>query len=206
MSRDSFPCFWRKLASGKFSPRVSVLSFAQVLRSYLRRGTSSTSGSAMSGHEDMSKLPLPLKTAEGLRRFGGQAMILMSARDIIAREFDEVVASSKAWQGLLETPSVPCLGGCRPRSRARRKVRSSNADRRGSITVICQDRARQLAVQIRICASLRVELKASFACFRCSDHASAARARKRPLHGEQAAPDQQMMRHQLRVRSNAANY
>jgi exosortase A-associated hydrolase 1/exosortase A-associated hydrolase 2 len=98
--------FWRKLASGKFNVRASVLSFAHVLRTYLRRGTSSTSGRGTSGHEDMSKLPLPLKTAEGLRRFGGQAMILMSGRDIIAREFDEVVASSKAWQGLLDDARV----------------------------------------------------------------------------------------------------
>jgi exosortase A-associated hydrolase 1/exosortase A-associated hydrolase 2 len=98
--------FWRKLGSGKFSPRASVVSFAQVLRTYLQGRKSATSSRAAPGQDDMSKLPLPLKTAEGLRRFGGQTMILMSGRDFIAREFDEVVASSKAWQQLLADARV----------------------------------------------------------------------------------------------------
>jgi hypothetical protein len=69
----------------------------------------------------MSKLPLPLRTAEGLRRFGGQAMILMSGRDFIAREFDEVVASSKAWRELLDERGVRrrVLADADPRSHAR---------------------------------------------------------------------------------------
>ena len=54
----------------------------------------------------MSKLPLPLKTAEGLRRFGGQAMILMSGRDFIAREFDEVAHRRRLGRDCWMTPRV----------------------------------------------------------------------------------------------------
>lgn len=98
--------FWRKLASGSFNPRASVVSFVQVLRTYFQGRRIAASASAASGYEDMSNLALPLKTGEGLRRFRGQAMILMSGRDYIAREFEEVVASSEAWRGLLDDPRV----------------------------------------------------------------------------------------------------
>jgi len=98
--------FWRKLASGSFNPRASVVSFVQVLRTYLQGRKFAASASTASGYEDMSNLTLPHKTAEGLRRFRGQTMILMSGRDYIAREFDEVVASSQAWRDLLDDARV----------------------------------------------------------------------------------------------------
>ena len=98
--------FWRKLASGTFNPRASVVSFVRVLRTYLQGRKLAASNHAGPGHEDMSNLPLPLKTGEGLRRFRGQAMILMSGNDYIAREFDEVVASSPAWRELLDDARV----------------------------------------------------------------------------------------------------
>ncbi|MBK9234532.1 MAG: hypothetical protein IPO19_00070 [Rhodoferax sp.] len=53
-------------------------------------------------------MPLPrAKTAEGLRRFRGPVLVLlMSGRDLIAREFDEVTKSHEAWKGLLTHPRI----------------------------------------------------------------------------------------------------
>jgi len=102
MSRN----FWRKVGSGKFSLRESLLSFFKVFGSYAQGRRNNAKTAAPSGQEDISALPLPSKTAAGLRRFRGPVMILMSGRDLIAREFDEVTESSAAWRGLLDDPRI----------------------------------------------------------------------------------------------------
>ena len=56
--------------------------------------------------DDISGLPLPVRTAEGLRRFKGRSLLLMSGVDLIAREFDEVTSASRAWDGLLTNPQL----------------------------------------------------------------------------------------------------
>jgi exosortase A-associated hydrolase 1/exosortase A-associated hydrolase 2 len=96
--------FWRKLASGQFRPLESLRSFASTVAAYLagrklRRATTDEAS-------DIANLPLPLKTAAGLRRFRGPVLLLMSGNDYIAREFDEVIKSSQAWAGLLDDPRV----------------------------------------------------------------------------------------------------
>jgi exosortase A-associated hydrolase 1 len=98
--------FWQKVASGSFSPRESLASFFQLFGSYVRGRRIAANTSPDSGHEDISAMPLPVKTAAGLRRFRGPVMILLSGRDWIAKEFEEVVGSSRAWQGLLDDPRI----------------------------------------------------------------------------------------------------
>ncbi len=98
--------FWKAVREGRFNPFQSLLSFFDVLRAYHRgRKTIKNAGPA-SKLDDFDQLPLPVKTAEGLRRFRGPVLILMSGRDYIAREFDEVTKSSKAWEGLLSDAHV----------------------------------------------------------------------------------------------------
>jgi exosortase A-associated hydrolase 1 len=98
--------FWRKVGSGTFGARESLVSFFQTFRAYLRGRKIGALSQPTPGNEDISSLPLPTKTAAGLRRFSGPVMILMSGRDFIAREFDEVTESSKAWHGLLDDPRI----------------------------------------------------------------------------------------------------
>jgi len=97
--------FWSKVGSGKFSLSTSMLSLVDVVRAYWT-GRKSIRVGATPTQSDITDLPLPQKTAAGLRRFQGRSMILMSGRDYIAREFDEIVRSSPAWTGLLEDPRV----------------------------------------------------------------------------------------------------
>ncbi len=102
LSRD----FWRKVRTGKFEPLTALRSFREVLLTYLSGRRASRRSRALQAHEDISGLPLPQKTAAGLRLFGGHALVLMSGRDYIAREFDEVVKSVPAWHGLLARSGV----------------------------------------------------------------------------------------------------
>ncbi|HMO46583.1 MAG TPA: hydrolase 1, exosortase A system-associated [Rubrivivax sp.] len=97
--------FWALVFSGKFELRRSLRSLAEVLRDYWRgRRMLSRSGSAP--QDAFDTLPLPLRTAEGLRRFGGPALVLMSGHDYIAREFDEITRITPAWSGLLDSGQV----------------------------------------------------------------------------------------------------
>ncbi|HEU4627063.1 MAG TPA: hydrolase 1, exosortase A system-associated [Steroidobacteraceae bacterium] len=103
-SRLTSKDFWRKVAGGQFNPIESLVGFFTTVRNYLsgrklRRVTADDSA-------DVANLPLPVKTAVGLRRFRGRVLILMSGNDYIAREFDEVIRSSQAWVGLLDDPRV----------------------------------------------------------------------------------------------------
>lgn len=100
------PEFWKKLRSGAFDVRASLASLRDVVGAYLRGRKLMARAGDSGGTEDISELPLPQKTAAGLRRFRGQVMLLMSGRDYIAREFDEVTSAAQAWAGLLDDPNV----------------------------------------------------------------------------------------------------
>ena len=106
LDRLRSPDFWKKVRAGQFDVRGSFTSLLDVLRAYLRGRRQMAKASASSADDDISGLPLPARTAEGLRRFRGRVMLLMSGRDYIAREFDEVTAASQAWRGLLDDPRV----------------------------------------------------------------------------------------------------
>lgn len=99
------PQFWRRLRNGQFNYRESFVSLVDVLRRYARGRGMRARPSGPTG-DDLTRLPLPVGTAEGLRRFKGQALLLMSGNDYIAREFDEVSKSMAAWKGLLDRPTV----------------------------------------------------------------------------------------------------
>ena len=106
LDRLRSPEFWKKVRSGQFDVKGSLTSLVEVLRAYLRGRRQMARAGAAAEEDDISGLPLPSKTAEGLRRFRGRVLLLMSGRDYIAREFDEVTAASKAWDGLLSDPRV----------------------------------------------------------------------------------------------------
>lgn len=97
--------FWRKVASGRYDVTASMKSLVGVLRTYagVRRVRSLRPGSDLA---EVDALPLPVRTAACLGRFAGEVLLLMSGKDYIAREFDEVARSTDAWRGLLDAPRV----------------------------------------------------------------------------------------------------
>ena len=98
--------FWRKVVTGGFRPRESLVSLYENVRAYIGVRKLRAMTDASSGADELGEMPLPVKTAAGLRRFRGPAMILMSGNDYIAREFDEITRSSQAWRGLLDEPRI----------------------------------------------------------------------------------------------------
>jgi exosortase A-associated hydrolase 1/exosortase A-associated hydrolase 2 len=97
--------FWHRVRSGKFDVIGSARDFIATCRAYLQ-GRKLRRQTGLERDRDITDLPLPVKTAVGLRRFNGPTFILMSGNDYIAREFDEVVKSSRAWDGLLQQPRI----------------------------------------------------------------------------------------------------
>ena len=93
--------FWQHVLSGRFEARKSLSSLIDVLKDF-RRGRRLLARARASEAEAFDSLPLPVRTAEGLRRFGRPALLLMSGHDYIAREFDEVTVLTPAWTGLID--------------------------------------------------------------------------------------------------------
>jgi exosortase A-associated hydrolase 1 len=93
-SRD----FWRKLGSGKLDLVSSMGSLAGLL------------GRAIGGDDDGSgdshepTVPLPQRMYEGLVKFGGRTLVILSGNDLTAAEFSDLVAGSNAWRRLLARP------------------------------------------------------------------------------------------------------
>ena len=98
--------FWQHVRSGRFDALASLRSLLQLVVTFVRGRKRLREGAGADGQADFDHLPLPSKTAQGLRRFRGRVLLLMSGRDLIAREFDQVTQTSKDWQGLLDDPRI----------------------------------------------------------------------------------------------------
>ena len=107
LKRLTEPSFWKKIFSGRVNP-VKALGSAFKLVSQSRT-KSSTGTQAVVGSlatELPRDLSLPDRMLAGLSRFSGPIMLVMSGRDLIAREFDEWVRGSPGWQEQLHTKSI----------------------------------------------------------------------------------------------------
>ena len=95
--------FWRKLATGRFDAVASVKSMLGFVgQASTRREAPTDTDSA----PPTAGCALPERMAEGLARFQGEVLLIMSGNDLTAREFDENVADSRRWRKLLRGPLV----------------------------------------------------------------------------------------------------
>jgi uncharacterized protein len=85
--------FWRKLLRGE----VSVGRAARSLGATLRKGC----GSPRTLQEPGDRRPLPDRMTNGLQRFRGRVLIVLSGKDYTAAEFRDVTARSARWQEAL---------------------------------------------------------------------------------------------------------
>jgi exosortase A-associated hydrolase 1 len=98
--------FWRRLASGKVDLDNALRSFLATLKKALGgRVRGATDATAAAVTIDPSA-PLPDRMAQGLAAFGGASLLIISGRDLTAREFEDVAARSAPWRRLLAQPSV----------------------------------------------------------------------------------------------------
>jgi exosortase A-associated hydrolase 1 len=89
--------FWAKLAGG----RIDV---GEAVRGIARNFAAARRTPAQLGSE--SALPFQDRMADGLKGFDGCALLILSGRDLTAREFLEYAMSHPKWTGLLERPEL----------------------------------------------------------------------------------------------------
>jgi uncharacterized protein len=102
--------FWRKVAHGEFALAAAARSFAGTLFAALGSRTQvaqAEGGLAASSHPDKgAAASLPERMAEGLSRFKGKILLILSGRDLTAQEFNAVVRASNRWGELLSAGRV----------------------------------------------------------------------------------------------------
>ncbi len=107
LSRLVEPSFWKKVFSGHFNPVTSLGSALQLISRLRTKSSTRTQDVANALATELPRdLSLPNRMLAGLSRFNGPITLVMSGRDLIAREFDEWVRGSPGWQGQLNTRSI----------------------------------------------------------------------------------------------------
>jgi exosortase A-associated hydrolase 1 len=96
--------FWRKVLRGEFAVRASIASFGTMLGKAFGRGAKSVTGST--GEPAAAPFPLREQMLDGLRRYRGRVLLLLSGDDLTAWEFKDMVAGSRGWRRLLARPNV----------------------------------------------------------------------------------------------------
>ena len=99
-SRD----FWGKLLSGKVALGASLRDFAGTLAKRLT-AVSERDGAADEG-SCSADASLPDRMAAGLQRFTGPVLLILSGKDLTAREFEDAAKLSSLWQKLLQEDRV----------------------------------------------------------------------------------------------------
>ena len=89
--------FWARLLGGQVHVGQGIVGVARSARSALRAAPPAERGAAIAFQDRM---------ASGLSAFAGPVLLLMSGRDLTAREFDEYVSVHPSWKALLARASV----------------------------------------------------------------------------------------------------
>ena len=102
LKRLTQPELWKKLISGGLNP-VSALRDVMRLARLSRKRESGLAPAQAATQDTLAaplsrEMPLPQRLLAGFERFSGSTMLVMSGRDYIAREFDELQAAEPAWQ------------------------------------------------------------------------------------------------------------
>jgi len=93
--------FWLKLISFKFNPFKSIAIFLQFLFAYhkpARHKNENVNFDSITNFQE--------RMAEGINRYDGKILLLMSGLSYIGREFDELVSVSKHWQTILNSKDL----------------------------------------------------------------------------------------------------
>ncbi len=95
--------FWKKLARGGVDVHAAMRGIGRSVRNALgpRLRTSPADAGAVVAFQD--------RMAEGLRAFAGPVLLIMSGRDLTAREFEDHAQRDARWAGLLTRPNLTRL-------------------------------------------------------------------------------------------------
>jgi exosortase A-associated hydrolase 1 len=91
---------WGKIARGEFKVREATTALGRLALDAVG------SGRAASANSPAGEASLPARMADGLRRFRGKVLFILSGNDLTAQEFKDVIGRSREWRGLLESGRV----------------------------------------------------------------------------------------------------
>ena len=91
--------FWRKLGTGALDARAAIGQFVEALRR-------AAAPSARAQRTEASYLDRMLAVR---RRYRGATLVMLSGRDLTAREFEALRDSDAGWAQVLSVPEVQCL-------------------------------------------------------------------------------------------------
>jgi len=94
---------WAKIRRGDFNVAESLRSLSGMVKKVLTP-TLQTQGAATTPSEAVR--PLSERMANGLARFAGPVLIILSGNDLTAAEFNDTVAASPHWGRLLRQPRI----------------------------------------------------------------------------------------------------
>lgn len=99
--------FWVKVFSLKFDFIGSIRSAMRLISLAHGQSGSTIGNTEIKAKTDVDRSkPLPDRMLDGLSRFKGRIMLVMSGRDLIAREFDDLLQAVPAWQDRLAACSL----------------------------------------------------------------------------------------------------
>jgi exosortase A-associated hydrolase 1 len=99
------PELWRKVVQGRFD-------YAAAAQSLIRTASDAVTGQKKTGtpsagegcEKSFSPAPLPERMFDGLSRFQGKFLLIISGNDLTAQEFSDLVKGSRKWRKLLASP------------------------------------------------------------------------------------------------------
>lgn len=102
--------FWQKLVRGEFVATAALRSFANAVRTAFgprfNPPTPDATGQRADIPQSNDHLPLPERMADGLSRFKGKVLLILSGNDITAQEFEETLQNSRRWRQLIASPQI----------------------------------------------------------------------------------------------------
>lgn len=98
LSRLIDPSLWRKLFTGAFSPTRAGKSLIENLLRSMRSDASPNKASSIPTFQS--------RMIEGLQKFRGKILLILSGRDLTAKEFSEWVDAHGEWQVAISDPRV----------------------------------------------------------------------------------------------------
>ncbi len=105
--------FWHKLLRGGFDPIAAARSLMQTLARMKTTNATSASkipvfdaGTAPVQDKATQTEALPERMQQAFRKFQGNVLLIMSGRDLTAKQFLDTVAGSREWRRLIRLPRV----------------------------------------------------------------------------------------------------
>lgn len=90
------PDFWKKIMAGRFELRAALSSLLDQVRRTMRPSAPPQGAACGSS--------LPERMHDGLARFAGPVLLVLSGADLTAREFADLSSASPRWRQLLAAP------------------------------------------------------------------------------------------------------